>query len=145
MSLHDLDLVEEALKSNLDRDIILKFVQHTKKLQNNHKKETNQYRELVKQSCSLVYKFASVGEDDFDDSIEKRTVHSNVCLLSDNAEYTLKEVAEILQINYKYCNKLFCKYKVPSLKRGSAGIVFLGKTIKEYFNSNKNGKLENVS
>ncbi len=135
MSIHDLNLVEEALKNDLQKDIILKFISHTKQMVLSHNKQTNQLK-------NIINRFSIIGNDDTEDlednkSLQKQFTHKKISLLVDTTEYNTKEVSEILSISYKHCNRLFLKYKVPSFRRERGGDIFLGQTIKKYFNAQK--------
>ena len=134
MTIYDLNLLEEALKNDLQKDFILKLIDQTKKIYIAHNKKTNQLKNIINQ-------FSKIDNDDFDDHIDdEKNIdifhYSKISILSDIAEYKLREVAEILGVSYKHCSRLFSKYKVPSCRTEKNCEIFLGRTIKNSFIAN---------
>ena len=109
-------------------------------------KRESELREIIKHNYKIGYKFASIG-DKYDkeenDILIKKFPDKKISLLVDTTEYNLKEVAEILGISYKHCNRLFVKYNIPFVRREKNGSIFLGKTIKNHFNAEKSNNFLN--
>ncbi|MBX9838572.1 MAG: hypothetical protein K2X69_09705 [Silvanigrellaceae bacterium] len=144
MTIHDLNLIEEALKNDLNKDLILKIINHTKQIVLSHAKETNQLKSIINKFSTLGFEETEGTEEN--DILIKKFPDKKISLLVDTTEYNLKEVAEILGVSYKHCNRLFVKYNIPFVRREKNGSIFLGKTIKKHFNAEKsNNFLEDCS
>ncbi len=140
------ELLSEGIQNELSKDFLLKFVKLNKEINEEFLKRESELREIIKHNYKIGYKFASIG-DKYDkeenDILIKKFPDKKISLLVDTTEYNLKEVAEILGISYKHCNRLFVKYNIPFVRREKNGSIFLGKTIKNHFNAEKSNNFLN--
>ena len=125
------ELLAQGLEQNIPKDYLLNIINYTKNIE----KKSNQYVAVYKQQLKNAYKFASVGEASFDNEneIEQTEKEINANVLLDTSEYTAKEIAEALCLNYHKCMRLLKNSGVISLRREGKGKVFLGKDIKNVF------------
>jgi hypothetical protein len=133
------DLLAQAVQDGLPTELLLKFIAHTKIISNEYIKKEGEYKQIIKEQIRTSYKLACIGQpvtDIIEETDENNQI--NVSVISDTAEYTLKELAETLQISYKTCAKRFKEMKVPRERREAKGSIYLGKTVKKSFQNQGN-------
>ncbi len=133
------DLLAQAVQDEIPTELLLKFIAHTKTISNEYIKKEGEYKQIIKEQIRTSYKLACIGQP-VTEMIEEPEENNqiNVTVISDTAEYTLRELAETLQISYKTCAKRFKEMKVPRLRREAKGSIYLGKTVKKCFQNQGN-------
>ena len=138
------DLLAEAIENDLPKEFLLKFINHSKIVSTENAKKENEYIEIIKSNLRTSFKFASIKQtstyrtNEIDEYETEENSQINVTVIADEAEYTLRELAETLQISYKTCAKRFKEMKVPRERREAKGSIYLGKTVKKCFQNQSN-------
>jgi hypothetical protein len=134
MNLHD--LLIEAIQRDIPKDFIIKIILLNKAVVAELNAKIRHQQEAILIQIRASYKYAKIGMENFDKDEELLSIcemqTTNLSLLSDTAEYTLKELSEIFNVHYKTCSKILTNKKVPHLRRVEKGKIYLGKTVKEY-------------
>ncbi|APJ03942.1 hypothetical protein [Silvanigrella aquatica] len=134
MDMHD--LLIEAIEKDIPKDFLIKVISQNKKVVNESKQIIQQQQEALLMQIQASYKFAKTGILNLLPQEEEVTAEVNpklVDVLSDHAEYKLKDLAQLFEISYKNCSKIFNEKEIPHQRRDCKGKIFLGKTVKKYF------------
>ncbi len=141
------ELFQEAVERDLPKDFLLKFNNNIRDISNYFikieqeqkemllKKEYS-YNEMLKAQIRINYKFTCIVQSFLNNfEYKKEEEHINASIISDEAEYSLKELSEILQINYKTCARIFKEKEIPSERREARGYIYLGRIVKKFLQS----------
>lgn len=134
------DIIAEAIQVDAPKEFVLKLLSYSREKEESFlKKEITLKKEVVQALNSACRIIMNGVEDKENNNYEEDMLNNNIkdssSIISDNAEYSVKEISELLSINYKTCARIFRQKSISVLKRGKKGNIYLGKTIKEALQS----------